>query len=94
MKHGIRICVAAAVAAAASARAAGVPEPTAPAAAVPPAQYESAFSEYRSYRDEKPAAWRDVNDAVARIGGHAGALRGAPASSEPHHTPRPDGGRK
>ena len=38
-------------------------------------KYESAFSGYQSYRDEKPANWRDVNDTAAVLGGHNAHLR-------------------
>ena len=31
--------------------------------------YESVFTRYKSYRDEKAGAWRDANDTVDRIGG-------------------------
>ena len=47
-----------------------------PASAEPPAAsasatlaYESVFTRYKSYRDEKAGAWRDANDTVDRIGG-------------------------
>ena len=33
-------------------------------------RYESAFSGYRPYADEKRASWRDVNDTAAILGGH------------------------
>ncbi len=41
---------------------------------VPPS-YQSPFSTYRAYRDEPPGVWREVNDEVARVGGHAGVLK-------------------
>jgi hypothetical protein len=62
--------------------------PADPAAAVPPVKYESAFTGYAPYREAKPAPWRDVNDEVARIGGHIGIMReaarggGAPGKPE------------
>lgn len=56
------------------------PGPANPAAAVPAATYESAFAGYASFRDEKLAPWRNVNDEVARAGGHIGILRGASAA--------------
>jgi len=49
--------------------------PADPAAPVPALQYESAFKGYRGFRDTPLAPWRDVNDEVARVGGHAGILR-------------------
>ena len=32
-------------------------------------RYESAFSRYKSYRDEKATPWREANDTVTQIGG-------------------------
>ena len=55
-----------------------VAAPGAPAAAAAKStvpKYESAFSGYQSYRDEKPANWRDVNDTAAVLGGHNAHLR-------------------
>jgi hypothetical protein len=61
------------------------PDPTDPAAVVPPVKHESAFVGYAPYREQTIAPWRDVNDEVARTGGHAGIFRGhgtqAPARS-------------
>lgn len=51
--------------------------PTDPQARVAPPQYQSAFTGYRPLRDEKPASWREVNDEVARAGGHPGIFGGA-----------------
>ena len=39
-----------------------------------PLTYISAFSRYRPFADAEPQSWRDVNDTVARVGWHAGAL--------------------
>lgn len=55
-------------------------EPQRPSAVDPAAvagnpAYRSAFSDYRPMEDAAPQDWRDVNDAVARTGGHAGALK-------------------
>jgi hypothetical protein len=51
--------------------------PTNAGARVPAIKYESAFAGYTPYREEKLAPWRDVNDDVARAGGHIGIFRGA-----------------
>jgi len=51
------------------------PDPADPGAPAPMLQYESAFKGYRSFRDTPLAPWRDVNDEVARVGGHVGILR-------------------
>lgn len=51
--------------------------PADPQTKVAPPQYQSAFTGYRPLRDEKPAPWREVNDEVARVGGHLGIVGGA-----------------
>ena len=53
------------------------PNPADPAAVVPPVRYESAFTGYTSYLEQDLAAWREVNDEVARIGGHIKMFGGA-----------------
>ena len=53
------------------------PGPANPSAAVPAVKYESAFTGYVPFRDEKLAPWRDVNDEAARVGGHLGIFGGA-----------------
>jgi hypothetical protein len=73
------------------------PHPADPAASVPAVKYESAFSGYRGFREEPLAPWRDVNDEVARVGGHAGVFGGAghgaakpaPKPQTPDTTPSP-----
>lgn len=93
------------VASAAQPAAAG--HPAAPDAPTPPVSYESAFTGYKSFRDEKLAPWREVNDEVGRVGGQAGIFGGAghaghggaksiantptPAAAAPQ-TPRPTHG--
>lgn len=46
-------------------------------ARVPQTRYESAFSGYQPYREQKLAPWREANEEAARIGGHIGILGGA-----------------
>ncbi len=53
--------------------------PADPRAEAPPTRYESAFTGYQSFRDEKLAPWREVNDEVGRIGGQIGIFGGAHA---------------
>ena len=74
------------------------PEPTEPAAPVPAFRYESGFDGYRGFRDEPLAPWRELNDDVARIGGHVGIVRGAhggqirpPAEAKPEPALPPGG---
>ncbi len=38
--------------------------------------YESAYADYRPYRDEAVASWQGANEEAARIGGHAGVFGG------------------
>jgi hypothetical protein len=40
-----------------------------------PTEFQSTFHDYRPFKDQPPASWRAVNDQVARVGGHAGALK-------------------
>ena len=42
--------------------------------------YESAYADYRPYREEANGSWRKANDVAARIGGHAGIF----AAGMPH----------
>lgn len=57
-------------------------DPADPAAPVPALQYQSAFEGYRGFRETPLAPWRDVNDEVARVGGHLGVLRGQGSGRE------------
>jgi hypothetical protein len=61
--------------------------PASPGAAAPPIKYESAFTGYAAHRDEKVAPWREVNDEVARVGGHIGIMRGIAAGTAPQGKP-------
>jgi hypothetical protein len=51
--------------------------PADPAAKVPAVKYESAFTGYAPFREEKLAPWREVNDQVGTVRGHAGIFGGA-----------------
>lgn len=59
------------------------PNPTQPDAPVPAVKYESGFAGYVSFRVEKLAPWREVNDEVARAGGHIGIVGGAHGAHAP-----------
>lgn len=52
-------------------------QPAAPRerAPAPLLTYQSAYEGYRPYAEEPRAPWREVNEAVERVGGHAGVLR-------------------
>ena len=45
------------------------PDPLDPTAQVPAVRYVSPFVQLRRAGDDQPLAWREANDAVARIGG-------------------------
>ena len=68
------------------------PHPADPAAQAQATKYESALSGYRGFREEPLAPWRDVNDEVARAGGHIGIVGGAQGghvSGDPAVKPAP-----
>lgn len=44
---------------------------------VPAPAYQSAFQDYRSFREEPLADWRRLNEEVGRVGGHLGIFGGA-----------------
>ena len=73
------LCIAALAVSAASLSAAEpvVASPAAANAHVPAIKYESAFTGYQPFSEQKPAPWREVNDAVHRAGGHSGIFGGA-----------------
>jgi hypothetical protein len=59
-------------------------------APVAEARYDSAFTGYQPFREQKLVPWREVNDDVHKAGGHIGIFRGAhgqhgakPASAAP-----------
>lgn len=51
-------------------------DPADPSAPVPPSKYESPFASYLLYREPDLTPWQEVNDEVARAGGHLGILKG------------------
>jgi hypothetical protein len=50
--------------------------PKAAPKAAPQLTYRSAFADYKPYKEEPPADWRKVNDAVAPAQGGAGSHAG------------------
>lgn len=72
----------------------GMPDPLDPRAEVPPAIHESAFAGYRTAGEEGVGSWREVNEAVNRIGGWRAYAREAsrPGPVEPVAPARPAGG--
>jgi hypothetical protein len=69
------------------------PDPLDPKAQVPSVRYESVFAQFRRIGDDKPVAWREANEAVARIGGWRTYAREAqqpdPAAAAKPATPPP-----
>lgn len=61
--------------------------PSDPAIAVPAPRHSSAFAGYQPLGEEKIAPWREINDEVARIGGHLGMFRNQAGAA-----PAPTGG--
>ena len=78
-----RTIAAAALACAAGAAGAQTPPKPSRDAAVAAPTYRSAFEGYRPYAEETLAPWREVNDTVGRVGGHAGVLRAEDTSPPP-----------
>lgn len=64
------------------------PDPLNPKAQVPAMRYESSFGQVRRVADDKPLAWRDANEAVARIGGWRVYAREA-QQPDPAQSPTP-----
>lgn len=58
-----------------AALAAAPPDPANPDAFAPSFSHESALTGYRGFREAPLVPWRDVNDEVARVGGHLGIFR-------------------
>jgi hypothetical protein len=63
------------------------PDPLDPKARVPATRYESSLGQVRRIGDDKPVAWREANEAVARIGGWRVYAREAQQPDAPASTP-------
>ena len=74
MKNIIFLALAGIAASAADAQTSAPRDPLDSRTHVPAVQYRSAFEGYQPYRDPAIAKWRDANDEVGDIGGHAGHL--------------------
>jgi hypothetical protein len=64
-------------------RAAATPPPANAEARVPQTKYDSAFTGYQPFREQKLAPWRELNEEVHKAGGHVGIFGGTPALA-PH----------
>ena len=58
------------------------PDPADPGAAAPPPSYQSTFSDYQPFRDEKVRSWKDVNKEVADNPG-MGSMKHGPGMTMP-----------
>jgi hypothetical protein len=74
MKNAIAYCAVLAALDAATAMAQSGRGPADPAISGPLLKYESPFATYRPYAEEPLRTWREVNDEVGRVGGHAGVV--------------------
>jgi len=70
------------------------PSPPAPTSAtsadarVPETKYDSAFTGYQLFREQKLAPWRELNDEAHKAGGHIGTFgdaRGTTTTYPPEH---------
>jgi hypothetical protein len=92
MKTAMLLLLAAAAGGAALAQSGGAVDPRAPEVRVPAATYESAFRDYRPYREQELASWREVNEEVARVGGHIGVMKNAGKPDKPQKDEKPAAG--
>ncbi len=66
----------------------GRPDPTDAKLKSPTVEYVSPFAGYQRYQDEKPSSWRELNDHVRGLGGHAGHIKdSAPGAAKPAAVP-------
>ena len=86
MRSAFPVALLAGFASAVAAQQATPPDPAAPAAAVPKPVYESVFSGYRPWTEPAAARWREPNEDVRRLGGHAGHVK--PAAKAPAAAPK------
>lgn len=56
-------------------------------APVAESRYDSAFTGYQPFREQKLAPWRDVNDEAHKAGGHIGIFGGAHGMHSAKPTP-------
>lgn len=75
MKRAVLFALSALAGGAVTAQQADDARPPDTRAEAPGVSYRSAFEDYRPFRDQELAPWREVNDEVARVGGHLGILK-------------------
>lgn len=62
------------------------PDPANAKAAVPPLRYESVIPSTQA-PDAKPGSWKELNEAVGRLGGHGGHLKAIESPPPPAKDP-------
>jgi hypothetical protein len=85
MNRAMLLLLATAAGGAAFAQSGDANDARAPAAKAPAVTYRSAFEDYRPYREQELASWREVNEEVARVGGHIGVMKNAEKPDRPRH---------
>ena len=83
------VALAVLTAGAASAQDAAKRDPWDPEARVPAVEYRSVFSDYQPYQDPPAAIWRESNEVVKALGGHAGHIPKPGGSAKDAPTPPP-----
>lgn len=82
--HNLLFLLLAGVASSASAQGSMRSDPSQPSAAEPDLEYRSAFKDYRAFKEDRLAPWRDANEEVGRLGGKGGhADHGKPPATNP-----------
>jgi hypothetical protein len=79
------VCILLVFVAGAAAAQSAHPDPSVASVRTPKPVYDSAFAGYRGWVDPERARWREANDEVGRLSGHAGHVkpaRKAPAAKE------------
>ena len=56
-----------------------------PKEAIPETCYQSAFADYKPFKDETLYDWSQVNDEMGRLRGHMGHLETGQAAGQPTH---------
>lgn len=86
MRSAISYVLLAGFASAVAAQQAAPRDPANPATPVPKPVYESAFAGYRPWSEPDTGRWREANEEVRRLGGHAGHVK--PAAKAPAASPK------
>jgi hypothetical protein len=89
MQRHVAVSLLALIAGSATAQSPARTDPTDAAKRSPAAVYDSAFTGYRPHIDPELAPWREVNDEMARLGGHVGHVPGSapPRAASPAKPP-------